>query len=91
MAEVRKSALLLRTLGFAGVVTAVILSRTLFDTEPEPNTPPSPPTIKLPQPPEEVAKPHLSKAELERIDSVAPHGVAVGTRYHPDMMRLLNG
>jgi len=33
----------------------------------------------------------LSKVELERIDSVAPHGVAVGTRYHPEMMRLLNG
>jgi aryl-alcohol dehydrogenase-like predicted oxidoreductase len=33
----------------------------------------------------------LSKAELERINGVAPQGVAVGTRYHPDMMRLLNG
>jgi aryl-alcohol dehydrogenase-like predicted oxidoreductase len=33
----------------------------------------------------------LNKAELERIDSVAPHGIAVGARYHPDMMRLLNG
>jgi aryl-alcohol dehydrogenase-like predicted oxidoreductase len=34
---------------------------------------------------------HLSKADLERIDSVAPHGVATGERYHPEMMRLLNG
>jgi len=33
----------------------------------------------------------LSKADLERIDSVAPHGVAAGERYHPEMMRLLNG
>lgn len=33
----------------------------------------------------------LSKADLQRIDSVAPQGVAVGERYHPDMMRLLNG
>jgi aryl-alcohol dehydrogenase-like predicted oxidoreductase len=33
----------------------------------------------------------LSAADLQRIDSVAPRGVAVGTRYHPSMMRLLNG
>lgn len=33
----------------------------------------------------------LSAADLQRIDSVAPRGVAVGTRYHPNMMRLLNG
>jgi aryl-alcohol dehydrogenase-like predicted oxidoreductase len=33
----------------------------------------------------------LDKADIERIDSVAPHGVAVGARYHPELMRLLNG
>ncbi len=33
----------------------------------------------------------LDAADLQRIDSVAPHGVAMGTRYHPNMMRLLNG
>jgi hypothetical protein len=33
----------------------------------------------------------LEKAHIERIDSVAPQGVAVGARYHPEMMRLLNG
>jgi aryl-alcohol dehydrogenase-like predicted oxidoreductase len=33
----------------------------------------------------------LSAAELQHIDSVAPHGVAAGTRYHANMMRLLNG
>jgi aryl-alcohol dehydrogenase-like predicted oxidoreductase len=33
----------------------------------------------------------LSAADLQRIGSVAPRGVAVGTRYHPNMMRLLNG
>jgi aryl-alcohol dehydrogenase-like predicted oxidoreductase len=34
---------------------------------------------------------HLSKADLQRIEAVAPLGVAVGQRYHEDMMRFLNG
>ena len=38
-----------------------------------------------------ASKVTLSKADLQRIDSAAPHGVAVGERYHPEMMRLLNG
>jgi len=33
----------------------------------------------------------LSTAELARIENVAPRGVAVGERYHPNMMGLLNG
>jgi aryl-alcohol dehydrogenase-like predicted oxidoreductase len=33
----------------------------------------------------------LSQAELQGIESVAPRGVAVGQRYHPGMMGLLNG
>jgi aryl-alcohol dehydrogenase-like predicted oxidoreductase len=33
----------------------------------------------------------LSKNELQRIEAVAPRGVAVGQRYHPSMMQLLNG
>ena len=33
----------------------------------------------------------LSKDELQRIEAVAPRGVAVGQRYHPSMMQLLNG
>ncbi|HMJ10301.1 MAG TPA: aldo/keto reductase, partial [Polyangiaceae bacterium] len=33
----------------------------------------------------------LSKAELERIDRVAPKGFAVGERYTPAMQSLLNG
>jgi len=33
----------------------------------------------------------LSEAELQGIDAVAPQGVAVGPRYHPGMMGLLNG
>ena len=34
---------------------------------------------------------NLSNADLERIDAVAPQGVAVGQRYNPLMMGLLNG
>jgi aryl-alcohol dehydrogenase-like predicted oxidoreductase len=33
----------------------------------------------------------LSTQELERIDQIAPKGVAVGTRYDEQSMRLLNG
>jgi aryl-alcohol dehydrogenase-like predicted oxidoreductase len=33
----------------------------------------------------------LSQKELQRIEAVAPLGVAVGQRYHPGMMQLLNG
>jgi aryl-alcohol dehydrogenase-like predicted oxidoreductase len=33
----------------------------------------------------------LSAGELERIEAVAPKGVATGQRYHPGMMQLLNG
>ena len=33
----------------------------------------------------------LSASELERIESVAPHGIARGERYSPHMMTLLNG
>lgn len=33
----------------------------------------------------------LSPQDLERIEKVAPRGVAQGERYHPNMMALLNG
>ena len=33
----------------------------------------------------------LTKAELERIERIAPHGVVAGTRYNDAMSRLLNG
>jgi aryl-alcohol dehydrogenase-like predicted oxidoreductase len=33
----------------------------------------------------------LSKKELQRIEEAAPLGVAVGQRYQPGMMQLLNG
>jgi aryl-alcohol dehydrogenase-like predicted oxidoreductase len=38
-----------------------------------------------------AAKVTLTKRELDRIEEVAPRGVAVGQRYHPNMMSLLNG
>jgi aryl-alcohol dehydrogenase-like predicted oxidoreductase len=42
---------------------------------------------------ENVAAPQitLSAGELQRIDAAAPQGAAVGQRYHPNMMALLNG
>jgi aryl-alcohol dehydrogenase-like predicted oxidoreductase len=33
----------------------------------------------------------LTRAELDRIEGFAPHGVAAGARYAPEMQRLLNG
>jgi hypothetical protein len=33
----------------------------------------------------------LSKNELQRIEAVAPRGVAACQRYHRSMMQLLNG
>jgi aryl-alcohol dehydrogenase-like predicted oxidoreductase len=32
----------------------------------------------------------LSAADLQRIDAVAPHGIAAGTRYHANMMPMLS-
>jgi aryl-alcohol dehydrogenase-like predicted oxidoreductase len=42
---------------------------------------------------ENLASPEiaLSRGEMERIEAVAPRGVAVGPRYNPAMMGLLNG
>jgi aryl-alcohol dehydrogenase-like predicted oxidoreductase len=42
---------------------------------------------------ENLAAPQItfSKNEMQRIETVAPRGVAVGQRYHPGMMHLLNG
>jgi len=60
----QKPRLLIYVLGFAGVVVAVILGRTVLDGMSDP--PKShPPEAKRPRPPEEVAKPHLSKADQE--------------------------
>jgi len=54
---------------------------------------PIPGTTSLIRLEENLAAPQisLSDAELQGIDSIAPHGIAVGPRYHPRMMGLLNG
>jgi len=54
---------------------------------------PIPGTTNLSRLEENLAAPDitLSKSELQRIEAVAPRGVAVGLRYHPGMMSLLNG
>lgn len=63
----RKPTVLISILGFVGVVAAVILGRTVLDgmSDPPKIELPPPPEAKRPRPPEEVAKPHLSKAEQE--------------------------
>ena len=38
-----------------------------------------------------AVKVKLSQADLDSIDTLAPHGVAAGQRYHPAMASLLNG
>jgi aryl-alcohol dehydrogenase-like predicted oxidoreductase len=38
-----------------------------------------------------AVKVQLTKADLHRIDEVAPHGVASGERYPEHMMQLVNG
>jgi aryl-alcohol dehydrogenase-like predicted oxidoreductase len=38
-----------------------------------------------------AAEVRISPQDLERIEAVAPRGVARGERYHPQMMALLNG
>jgi aryl-alcohol dehydrogenase-like predicted oxidoreductase len=58
-----------------------------------PDIVPIPGTTSLARLEENVAAPRvtLSKKELQRIETVAPHGVAAGQRYHPAMLKLLNG
>jgi aryl-alcohol dehydrogenase-like predicted oxidoreductase len=58
-----------------------------------PDIVPIPGTTSVPRLEENLATPQirLSQAELQRIESLAPQGVASGTRYHPNMMTLLNG
>jgi aryl-alcohol dehydrogenase-like predicted oxidoreductase len=54
---------------------------------------PIPGTTSLARLEENLTAPNivLSKQDLERIEAVAPPGVASGQRYHPQMMSLLNG
>jgi diketogulonate reductase-like aldo/keto reductase len=53
---------------------------------------PIPRTTNLARLEENLAAPQvtLSKKELQRIETVAPHGVAAGQRYQPASMQLLN-
>ena len=60
----KKPTAALTVIGFVGILLAVILGRVLISTLAEPQKP-QPPQPRLPRPPEEVAKPHLSKAEQE--------------------------
>jgi hypothetical protein len=60
-------------LGFVGVVIAVVLGRPLLKSVREPVKPPSSPHLKLPPTPEEVAKPHLSRAEMEAERVIEEH------------------
>ena len=54
---------------------------------------PIPGTTHLERLEENLAAPTitLSESDLQRIEAAAPHGVAIGQRYHPGMMHLLNG
>jgi aryl-alcohol dehydrogenase-like predicted oxidoreductase len=54
---------------------------------------PIPGTTNLKRLEENLAAPTitLTPSDLQRIEAVAPPGVAVGQRYHPGMMKLLNG
>ena len=58
-----------------------------------PDIVPIPGTTSLARLEENFAAPQirLSEAELQRIEALAPQGVASGLRYHPNMMTLLNG
>lgn len=81
----RKPTRWLVLLGFVGVVLAVFFGRPLlesFQDKPKP----TPPAIKLPEPqnkvppkPEDVAKPHLSKAEQECERVIEDHIKAIDT------------
>ncbi len=54
---------------------------------------PIPGTTHLKRLEENLAAPTiaLTQGDLQRIEAVAPRGIAVGQRYHPGMMHLLNG
>lgn len=63
----------LLVLGFIGVVVAVLLGRPVLESMREQTKPAAPPQIKLPPSPDEVAKPHLSRAEQEADRAIEEH------------------
>lgn len=81
----RNPTLCLLGLGFIGVVIAVLFGRPLLESfqEKPKSTPPKiklpPPQTKVPPKPEEVAKPHLSKAEQEAERVIEEHVKALDT------------
>lgn len=80
MAQGRKPTRWLLLLGFLGVVVAVILGRPLLESVREKPTPaPTSPQVKLPPPPEEVAKPHLGKAEQAAERAIEEHVKSLDT------------
>ncbi|MGB6352804.1 MAG: aldo/keto reductase [Steroidobacteraceae bacterium] len=58
-----------------------------------PDIVPIPGTTSLKRLEENLAAPKitLTRSDLQRIEAVAPRGIALGQRYHPGMMQLLNG
>lgn len=64
-------------LGFIGVVLAVVFGRPLLEFFSEQQKPTTPTQIKLPPPPEKVAKPHLSRAEQETERAIDEHVKAI--------------
>jgi hypothetical protein len=58
--------------GFLGAAVAVLLGRPLLDVVRE-KPAPTPPQIKVPPPPEELAKPHLDRAEKETKRVIDEH------------------
>ncbi len=70
----RKSTHWLLVLGFLGVLVAVILGRPLLESLRESSSAaPTPPQIKFPPPPDEVARPHLGKAEQAAERAIEEH------------------
>jgi hypothetical protein len=86
MSDPRKSKRWLLTLGFVGVVVAVLFGRPLLDQlkeKPVPTPPevklPSPPEVKLPPSPGELAKPRLTRAQEECDRAIDEHVKALDT------------
>jgi hypothetical protein len=67
----------LLVIGFIGVVVGVILGRPLLEFVSERHEPSSPPQLLLPPPPEEIAKPHLSRAEEAVEHAIEEHLQAI--------------
>lgn len=66
MAKTSKPTFIMLALAFLGVVIGVFARQPIMELfQEKPAPPPTPPTIKLPPTPEEVAKPHLTWADQD--------------------------